>query len=170
RPSRRCSRPPRRAVRRLPGPATAHRRRALHPTAAGPADHGAGQALPDGDQGQPARPAGGDADGVGPGGPRDGGCDLPGDKSGRVVTRRLWTDTETAAYGPDELSCPGLRIRARVDCWVRKGGRVLSAETRYFACSLDPERVASWELLRLIRGHWAVENSLHHIKDRWWDE
>jgi len=87
-----------------------------------------------------------------------------------VVTRRLWTDTETADYAREQLSYPGLRILARVDCEVRKGGRVLSAETRYFACSLDPERVASWELLRLIRGHWAVENSLHHIKDRWWDE
>jgi hypothetical protein len=25
-------------------------------------------------------------------------------------------------------------------------------------------------LLRLIRGHWCVENNLHYEKDRWWDE
>jgi hypothetical protein len=87
-----------------------------------------------------------------------------------VVTRRLWADTEAAGYAREQLSYPGLRILARVDCAVRKGGQVLSTETRYFACSLDPERVASWELLKLIRGHWGVENSLHHIKDRWWDE
>lgn len=24
--------------------------------------------------------------------------------------------------------------------------------------------------MRWIRGHWQVENSLHYIKDRWWDE
>jgi hypothetical protein len=87
-----------------------------------------------------------------------------------VVTRRLWVDTETADYARQALSYPGLRILARVDCEVRKAGEVLSAETRYFACSLDPQRVEVWELLKLIRGHWCVENSLHHVKDRWWDE
>jgi hypothetical protein len=25
-------------------------------------------------------------------------------------------------------------------------------------------------LLSLIRGHWQIENSLHFVKDRWWDE
>jgi len=24
--------------------------------------------------------------------------------------------------------------------------------------------------MRWIRGHWQVENSLHYVKDRWWDE
>jgi hypothetical protein len=24
--------------------------------------------------------------------------------------------------------------------------------------------------MRLVRGHWCVENRLHFIKDRWWDE
>lgn len=87
-----------------------------------------------------------------------------------MVTRRLWVDTEAADYARERLSYPGLRILARVDCEQRKGGRVVSAETRYFASSLDPARVEVWELLKLIRGHWQVENSLHHVKDRWWDE
>jgi Transposase DDE domain len=87
-----------------------------------------------------------------------------------VVTRRLWVDTAVADYARERLNYPGLRILARVDCEQRQGGQVLSVETRYFATSLDPERVAVWELLKLIRGHWGVENSLHHIKDRWWDE
>jgi hypothetical protein len=86
------------------------------------------------------------------------------------VTRRLWVDTESADYAREALNYPGLRSLARVDCEVRKAGAVLSAETRYFACGLDPARVEVWELLKLIRGHWCVENSLHHIKDRWWDE
>lgn len=87
-----------------------------------------------------------------------------------MVTRRLWADTETADYAREQLNYPGLRILARVDCEVRKCGQVLRVETRYFACRLAPERVEVWELLKLIRGHWVVENSLHHIKDRWWDE
>jgi Transposase DDE domain len=43
-------------------------------------------------------------------------------------------------------------------------------ETRYFVSSLDPDRVTPADLLRLARGHWQIENSLHFVKDRWWDE
>ena len=24
--------------------------------------------------------------------------------------------------------------------------------------------------MEIVRGHWCVENGLHYIKDRWWDE
>ena len=24
--------------------------------------------------------------------------------------------------------------------------------------------------MKFVRGHWCVENRLHYIKDRWWDE
>lgn len=43
-------------------------------------------------------------------------------------------------------------------------------ETRYFITSLDPAQVSPQQLMKLIRGHWQVENSLHFEKDRWWDE
>jgi Transposase DDE domain len=46
----------------------------------------------------------------------------------------------------------------------------VSVETRYFGTSLDPAAVSAAQLLRLVRGHWSVENSLHFEKDRWWDE
>lgn len=46
----------------------------------------------------------------------------------------------------------------------------MTIQTRYFATSLDPLAVSAAGLLRLIRGHWCVENNLHHEKDRWWDE
>jgi hypothetical protein len=61
-------------------------------------------------------------------------------------------------------------VLARVDSEARRAGEVVAAETRYFACSQGPQQVTAGELLRLARGHWQVENSLHHIKDRWWDE
>jgi predicted transposase YbfD/YdcC len=36
--------------------------------------------------------------------------------------------------------------------------------------SLDPDKVKAKDLLRLIRGHWQVENYLHCMKDCWWNE
>jgi predicted transposase YbfD/YdcC len=49
-------------------------------------------------------------------------------------------------------------------------GEVLLHERRYYITSLDPAKVSPQKLLRLIRGHWQVENRLHFVKDRWWDE
>jgi len=86
-----------------------------------------------------------------------------------VVTRRLWVDLDSADYAREALSFPGLRLLLRVDSEVRGGG-VVQTETRYFATSLEPGRVTPDELLALVRGHWQVENGLHYVKDRWWDE
>jgi len=30
--------------------------------------------------------------------------------------------------------------------------------------------VTTADLLQYVRGHWSVENCLHFLKDRWWDE
>ena len=58
-----------------------------------------------------------------------------------------------------------------MDCEVWSPEKVLlSRDTRYFLSSLDPGTVTPKDLARLVRGHWQVENSLHLIKDRWWDE
>jgi len=43
-------------------------------------------------------------------------------------------------------------------------------ETRYFIASLSADEVGPGQLMRWVRGHWCVENGLHFIKDRWWDE
>jgi hypothetical protein len=87
-----------------------------------------------------------------------------------VVTRRLWVDVEGADYAREALSFPGLRILLRVDSEARGGGGEAETETRYFATSLEPGRVTPQELLAWVRGHWQVENGLHYVKDRWWDE
>ncbi len=66
---------------------------------------------------------------------------------------------------------PGCRIALRVDREVRSpNGELVSHDVRYFITSLDPERVTAADLLRYVRGHWQIENNLHFIKDRWWDE
>jgi predicted transposase YbfD/YdcC len=49
-------------------------------------------------------------------------------------------------------------------------GTLLSRESRYFITSLEADSVTPRELHGYIRGHWQVENCLHFIKDRWWDE
>jgi hypothetical protein len=87
-----------------------------------------------------------------------------------VVTRRLWLDLETADYAREALSFPGLRILLRVDSETRSSGAEPKTETRYFATALDPGRVTPDDLLGAVRDHWQVENGLHFIKDRWWDE
>ena len=46
---------------------------------------------------------------------------------------------------------------------------LLSHDTRYFITSLDPSDVTPSELKKLVRDHWQIENSLHVVKDRWWD-
>ena len=68
------------------------------------------------------------------------------------------------------MKFPGLRMVARVDRHTREADGTRTCETRYFATSLNPDAVSAAQLLRLIRGHWSVENNLHHEKDRWWDE
>ena len=50
-----------------------------------------------------------------------------------------------------------------------KTGEV-SRDPCYLLTSLPPERCGPNELLSLFRAHWGVENSLHHVRDRSWDE
>jgi hypothetical protein len=46
----------------------------------------------------------------------------------------------------------------------------IRSETRYLIASLSGDEVSPQRLMGLVRGHWSVENGLHFIKDRWWDE
>ena len=46
----------------------------------------------------------------------------------------------------------------------------VSREHWYLLSSLSSRRCGPKELLRVFRNHWGVENSLHHVKDRSWDE
>ena len=40
------------------------------------------------------------------------------------------------------------------------------SEVHYYATSLPPHRASAERLAALIRGHWGIENRLHHVKDR----
>ena len=45
-----------------------------------------------------------------------------------------------------------------------------SKERWYLLTSLPSRRCSPGEMLRLFRSHWSIENNLHHVKDRSWDE
>jgi predicted transposase YbfD/YdcC len=58
----------------------------------------------------------------------------------------------------------------RVDIAVHNRQGLIRQETRYFITSLCADEVSPERLMKIVRGHWCVENGLHYIKDRWWDE
>jgi predicted transposase YbfD/YdcC len=83
----------------------------------------------------------------------------------------VWVDLENAKYIRETLDLPGCCIALRVDREQRRSdGEVVYHDVRYFISSLDPDKVTAAELLQHVRGHWKVENGLHFLKDRWWDE
>jgi predicted transposase YbfD/YdcC len=83
----------------------------------------------------------------------------------------LWVDLDNAEHICQSLDLPGCRLALRVDRIVRSAdGVVLTHDVRYFISSLDPNRVKATELLQYVRQHWRLENGLHFLKDRWWDE
>lgn len=85
--------------------------------------------------------------------------------------RRFWYNLADAEWLRDSLGLYGCAIAIRLDFLRRTPeGEILFRERRYYVTSLDPDTVSVWDLLRLIRGHWQVENCLHFVKDRWWDE
>jgi hypothetical protein len=62
------------------------------------------------------------------------------------------------------------RVERRRD--TIRGGRVVKAEVEvsYAVTSLPPERAGAAALLRLLRGHWGIENGAHHVRDVTFDE
>jgi predicted transposase YbfD/YdcC len=92
-------------------------------------------------------------------------------KSGEIHTRKLWIiEGEEVDYIREATAFPGLKMILRVDFQASVKGAPIRQETRYLATSLSPDEVSPERLMRLVRGHWCVENGLHFLKDRWWDE
>ena len=84
---------------------------------------------------------------------------------------RTWTDNALADYIRDELGFPGARQWAMVekeavDIATGEVGR----ERWHLLTSLGSFRCSPPQLLKPFRQHWSAPNSLHHVKDRSWDE
>lgn len=80
---------------------------------------------------------------------------------GRLETRRYWQSGELdwfAARGEWE----GLRSVGVVESVRQVGEGVPTVERRYYLSSLE---VDVEKLARAVRGHWAIENSLHWVLD-----
>ena len=77
---------------------------------------------------------------------------------------------EEVAYIRETTSFPGIELILRLDLDVSATGTPDRHETRYFVGSSSADEVSPPQLMRRVRGHWCVENGLHFLKDRWWDE
>ncbi len=53
---------------------------------------------------------------------------------------------------------------------IYKMGQLILEETPYHVTSANRRRLPPKKFLRGIRGHWQEENTLHHVKDRSWNE
>ena len=86
---------------------------------------------------------------------------------GRIETRNL---TTSEALGGDS-AWPGLAQVFEVGRHVitKKTGTE-QVEVAYGATSLSPERATPGRVLELVRGHWAIENKSHWVRDVTFDE
>jgi predicted transposase YbfD/YdcC len=87
-----------------------------------------------------------------------------------VIVRKIVVNTADAEFICKAWNVPNCRT---LICTVRevwKDGKLVSRQVRYFVSSLDASQVSPEQFLKLVQGHWQVENRLHLIKDRWWDE
>ncbi len=84
---------------------------------------------------------------------------------GRVETRTI-----KVVCPPRRLSFP----HARQAIWVhrRRTGRDGKVETEsvYAVTNLDFDEVTPAQLAQIIRGHWSIENAVHHVRDTTFDE
>ena len=88
-----------------------------------------------------------------------------------IERRRIWTDNALADYIRDELGFPGARQGAMVEKeTVAIATGEVGREHWYLLTSLSSFGCGPRQLLKLFRNHWSAPNSLHHVKDRSWDE
>ena len=79
---------------------------------------------------------------------------------GRIETRRAWA-TDDVAWLANRRRWPGLRRVVCVEA-TRTVGDQTTREPRFVISSLAP---GAAHLARIVRSHWAIENSLHWVLD-----
>jgi hypothetical protein len=81
---------------------------------------------------------------------------------GRLEIRRIWTSCDLDGY----LDFPHQRQVFRIERLSEelKSGKVRH-EVVFGITSLAPELASPQRLLELNRGHWAIENGLHYVRD-----
>ena len=86
---------------------------------------------------------------------------------GRIETRRIWCSDQLNDY----LDFPHVGQVFLIERAVihKKSGRQ-SNEVALGITSRTPDQAAPADILRINRGHWAIENSCHYVLDTTWDE
>jgi predicted transposase YbfD/YdcC len=87
-----------------------------------------------------------------------------------VIVRKIFVNTADADFVREAWNVPNCRTLLCTVREVWKDGERQSCEKRYFVSSLDASVVSPERFLELVQGHWQIENRLHLIKDRWWDD
>jgi predicted transposase YbfD/YdcC len=87
---------------------------------------------------------------------------------GRLEIRQCWiiADTTLINYLRNRAGWPNLRTIVKVVAERRVNGET-SREARYFISSLEGD---ARRMLKAVRGHWGIENSLHWVLDIAFDE
>jgi hypothetical protein len=80
---------------------------------------------------------------------------------GRIEQRRIIACPMPRTHGWESVKQCFALYRTRID----KKRNLSTSEAAYGITSLPPSRVDARRLLGLNRGHWAVENKLHWIRD-----
>lgn len=81
---------------------------------------------------------------------------------GRLEERTLTASTTLNDY----LDWPGLgQGLCRRRRWIELATGEVHQQVRYAVTSLRPQRATCRQLARLWRGHWSIENKVHHVRD-----
>ena len=89
-------------------------------------------------------------------------CQTRDESHGRLETRRLTASTALNTY----IGWPGVQ-QVFAYTYTRKHLKTgeVSCQTHYGITSLAPNRASAADLLHLKRGHWAIENKSHWLRD-----
>ena len=86
---------------------------------------------------------------------------------GRVEIRRIWTSSKLTGY-------LNFAHAAQVACVEREifhvSRNATTTERVYLISSQSAAQASPAQLLALNRGHWSIENRLHHVRDMAYDE
>jgi len=85
---------------------------------------------------------------------------------GRIETRRVWLTTEVQHLGPDLLALwPSIKAIVAVERVREVLGPAAKVSTERHYYILSDRSCTAERAGAIIRGHWSIENSLHHVLD-----
>jgi hypothetical protein len=99
-------------------------------------------------------------------GDKERACTRTPRSNGREVVRTLYAARATKGYKSWEHVRTVLRVNSR----TLEGDQLVAEEDRYYASSLELDRLTYGQWLALVRNHWAVENNCHNTLDKFFEE